>query len=310
MAPIDKNGMNSDFVSFFPLEEYVEKIRLLPSLLEHIEDTNRDFDEYMHKLAEYDQNYIVNYWIFLLYEELRSNQSIELQRFNESTLVEKGVFFDTLNITHKRIHQLHNYVESDKEPTFSYRTGPVNVSYKDQKGIEHIYWRGANPEDVNKFMNSFLNIYKQSRTSLLFSNPFLVSSLMHLLFLRIHPYSDGNGRTARIIHNIKFTETINKLYGMKLKISPLNLSDSILINKITYVKRIDNIYFDLEHDTNEAINAWFNFILDMADEQIFRATSRLSTVSPEHLADIPQISPLELKTGSKGLVKTLNNMRK
>ena len=64
---------------------------------------------------------------------------------------------------------------------------------------------------------------------------------MHLLFVRIHPYSDGNGRTARLIHNIKFTESINKLYGMKLKISPLNLSKSILLNKITYVKRIDNI---------------------------------------------------------------------
>ena len=74
---------------------------------------------------------------------------------------------------------------------------------------------------------------------------------MHLLFLRIHPYGDGNGRTARIIHNLKFTETINKLYGMKLKISPLNLSDSILLNKITYVKKIDNIYFDLEHKTSE-----------------------------------------------------------
>ena len=67
---------------------------------------------------------------------------------------------------------------------------------------------------------------------------------------------------------------------MKLKISPLNLSDSILVNKITYVKRIDNIYFDLEHDTNEAINAWFDFILCMADEQIYRATERLSTISP------------------------------
>ena len=45
----------------------------------------------------------------------------------------------------------------------------------------------------------------------------------------------------------EFTEMINKLYGTRLKLSPLNISESILINKITYVKRIDNIYFDTKN---------------------------------------------------------------
>ena len=309
MAPIVQ-GMNEDYVSYFPLEEYVDKIKLLPPLLEHIEETNRDFDNYMHKLAQYDENYIVNYWIYMLYEELRHNHGIEYSRFNEKSVVGKDVFFETLNISHKRIHQLHNFVESDKEPTFQYRDVPVNVSYFDESGKEHIYWRGSNPEDVNRFMTNFINIYKQNRTSLLFSNPFLVSSLMHLLFVRIHPYSDGNGRTARLIHNIKFTESINKLYGMKLKISPLNLSKSILLNKITYVKRIDNIYFDIKNDTNEAINAWFNFILDMADEQIYLANERLFFARDEYLKDIPTITNEEKRTGSKGLIKTINTMRR
>lgn len=49
-----------------------------------------------------------------------------------------------------------------------------------------------------------------------------LNSLVHLLFLRIHPYTDGNGRTARILHNIKFTEMINKVYSTRLKLSPLN----------------------------------------------------------------------------------------
>ena len=106
---------------------------------------------------------------------------------------------------------------------------------------------------------------------------------MHLIFLRIHPYMDGNGRTSRIIHNIKFTESINKLYGTRLKLSPLNLSQSILVNKITYTKRIDNIYFDLDHDTNESINMWFNFILDMADEQIFSSSQKLDYMDDSHL---------------------------
>ena len=32
----------------------------------------------------------------------------------------------------------------------------------------------------------------------------------------------------------------------------------------------------MEHDTNEAINRWFEFILNMNDEQIFYNTNRIN----------------------------------
>ena len=86
-----------------------------------------------------------------------------------------------------------------------------------------------------------------------------------------------------MIHNIKFTEMVNKLYGTRLKLSPLNLSKSILINKRTYVNRLNNIYFDLEHDSNEDINKWFNFILDMADEQLYFSENRLGEVNENYI---------------------------
>ena len=89
IMPIDERGMNSDFINYFSLEEYVDRIKLLPSLLEHIEYTNKEFDSYMQQLARYDENYIVNYWIYLLYEELRSSQGIELSKFNETRVVGK-----------------------------------------------------------------------------------------------------------------------------------------------------------------------------------------------------------------------------
>jgi len=282
--PIDSRGMNSDFIKPFELEEYVSRIKLMPRLLEHLQATSCDFDDYMKKLSTYDEEYIVNYWIYLLYQELKSNQRIENTKFDITTLVDKSVFFETLNITHKRIHELHNFVvekeiaEGKLVETFDYRSVPVNVSSFDENGNEQIFWRGVNPEDVHKFMNDFIKIYKQGGTSLLFGNPFLASSLMHLLFVKVHPYRDGNGRTARVIHNIKFTEMINKLYGTRLKLSPLNLSSSIYVNKITYVKRINNIYFDVEHDTNEAINRWFDFMLDMVDERLYVATSMLDRI--------------------------------
>ena len=62
---------------------------------------------------------------------------------------------------------------------------------------------------------------------------------------------------------------------MKLKLCPLNLSQNILLNQFTYVNRIDDIYFDLEHDSNHEINRWFDFMLNMVDEQIYYNNNKL-----------------------------------
>ena len=289
------NGMNDAYVNYFPLDEYVDRIILFPDLLEHLQDTNHDFIKYLKKLSQYDESYVIDYWIYLQYEELKYNQKIEKIDFSKINLLEDTVFFDTLNISHKRIHGLHNFAtRGEMEPTFDYRKEEVNVSRYTADGVEEIFWRGANAKDVGKFMNDFIKIYKRKDISLLMCNPFLKSSLIHLLFLRIHPYTDGNGRTARLLHNAKFTEGINNIYGTKLRISPLNLSESIYLNKPTYAKAIDSIYFDLEHDNKDAINAWFNTMLNMADEQIYSSGNKLDSIDPTYLKDLGETNKRKL----------------
>lgn len=299
------NGMNDAYVDYFSLEDYVDKIVLLPSVLEHLEETNYNFKNYLKKLAKYDDEYIIDYWIYLLYTELNYSDKIENINFEKINLLNETVFFDTLNISNKRIHGLHNFAMRGKaEPTFEYRKTDVNVSRYTPDGKEEIFWRGAKPEDVLKFMNDFIKVYKHKDISLLMSNPFLKSSLIHLLFLRIHPYTDGNGRTARLLHNSKFTESINQIYGTKLKISPLNLSESIYAFKPNYVKAIDNIYFDLKHDSNDAINAWFNMMLDMADSQMNVSNMKLDNIAPSLLRSNYE-NEYDSNTNKKMKVKSL-----
>lgn len=135
-------------------------------------------------------------------------------------------------------------------------------------------------------MDDFINIYKEKVFSLLDSDPFFKSALMSLLFVRIHPFSDGNGRTSRLIYDMKFTEMVNSLFGTRLKISPLHLSNSIYVNQISYAKAINNIYFDMEHDSNDEINKWFDFMLNMTDEQLNYMTSYNSKSNLDKLGKI------------------------
>lgn len=294
--PVNEMGMNSDFVPYFSLEEYIDRIKLTDSLLFHLESTSKDFDEYIKLLSNYDDNEIINYWIDMAHQELRASQHIEHGSFNESILREKGIVFDSLNITHKRIHAIHNFIMSSGEESYTesntYRKTPVKISRYKSNGTEEIFWRGANPEDVLKFMNDYIKAYKQNKISLLYSNPFINAALMSLLFNRIHPYSDGNGRTPRVIYNLKFTEQINKLYRAKLVLCPLNLSNRLLANKYSYVNAIDHIAFNLTEDTNLAINKWFDFILTMADEQLFYSEPRLERLVTynENLISEPELS--------------------
>lgn len=270
-----ENGMNDSEVYYFPISEYVENIKLESELLEHLEETNNSFDEYLKLLAKYDNYSIIYYWISQLSKEMKFTQVLEGSHYiNPDMTLKSNVFFDNLQMNHTRIRRLHQFV-TRSETIEGYRKGEVRVSRLNQFGEEQIFFRGVQREDLKKFMDDFITLYKATSLSLINSNPFLKSALVHLIFVRIHPFRDGNGRTSRIIHNIKFTDLVNKIYGMKLKISPLNLSQSILLNHITYVKRLDDIYFDLEHDSNHEINKWFNFILDMVDEQVYYSMSNL-----------------------------------
>ena len=65
---------------------------------------------------------------------------------------------------------------------------------------------------------------------------------------------------------------------MNLKICPVNLSKSINLCKPTYVDILDSIYFDLDHDNNEQINRWFNFLLNMYDEQLFMNSNMINNM--------------------------------
>ena len=265
-----KDGINLDRVKYFNLEEYVDRINISSDVLYHVEETSKAFEEYIKFLSNYPETVILDHLIDSFKKEVEYSNIMEKHYILPEDINNNSVFFDSLSISHQRIKQLHEFAHSSNPNfRFDYREREARRSWIDKNtGEEHIYWYGAEPEDIKKFMDDYIKFYKTKGMQMIDISPFLKAALCHLLFVRIHPFNDGNSRTSRLLYDMKFTEMINKLYGTNLKISPLHLSMSIYVNQLTYARKIRDIYFDVEHDCNDEINRFIDFLLNMTDEQL------------------------------------------
>ena len=304
MGPV--NGRNLERVKYFSIKEYLSQIELESHTLDQMEYVNRAFDEYIEKLMNYDDLAIIYFLCYSFEQEMKFSNQIENHIVSPLEINEHNMFFDKMAINHTRIKELHQFVMKKNEKS-EYRTSEMKVgSYRPvkedeprldypiiekdgEKYYEDIFWYGVEPEDVKTFMDDFITFYKDTSSSLIHSNPFIKSSLAHLIFLRIHPFEDGNGRTARMLHNLKFTDAINRIKGSNLRISPLNVSPAIAKFKNDYNKYIDHIYFDLDHkNNNPEINQFLRFMLISAEDEISFLEDRLEE-KREALENISQM---------------------
>ena len=272
MKPL--NGMNSSKVTYFSLEEFVGKIKLNDDTLFHLEDTTEYLQKYMDKVSKCSENAMVSYGLSSLIDELKSvNGGVYISPSQDMELLSADK-----ELSHERLQQIRHYLytlKTDFENMEKYRGVGEEVrvsSYNND--CEQIYWRGAQSEDIQKFMDDFLKVYK-SHSSFIDQNPLLKSTLMSLILFRLHPFSDGNSRTSRMIQNMKLTELLNQVYGLNLKYSPLNMSKNIQLYRPSYLRKVNNIYFDLDHENNDEINDYFDFMLTRADETIYYNKNKL-----------------------------------
>lgn len=105
---------------------------------------------------------------------------------------------NSLILTEKLIQQLHELVTHDipheHNKPGAYRDGLVHVGDKAHGGI---YTPPKIVTDVRNLMQVFIEWINSSEVIRL--SPYMRASLAHYYFCIIHPFWDGNGRTARLI---------------------------------------------------------------------------------------------------------------
>jgi Fic family protein len=108
-------------------------------------------------------------------------------------------FIDSHEINLKNVQKAHSILCSKLLPKSQQgliRTNPMFVINSDDQ-IEYI---AAGPEIVKRGTNKlFEDIDLLIKTDLNPYEVFYYASLIHLVFVKIHPFQDGNGRTARLM---------------------------------------------------------------------------------------------------------------
>lgn len=124
------------------------------------------------------------------------NEHLEAINHQEAiSFIEELANINTKEITLTDIKNIHHLVLKgiDNKNAGVYRTQNVGVVKGD--GEIHSF---TQPLKIEEKMNEFI-VWLHSQT---IEEPILLAALVHLKFVSIHPFIDGNGRTARLLMNL------------------------------------------------------------------------------------------------------------
>lgn len=252
---------------YFELEEYLKRIKISDDIKYHLEDITSSMsqlfehfigfsDEEVDDYSKRIENFISNINNQTIRSNIRANDLINNDLiFTKNTINEDGI---------KKIHQVL-YPECPSE----YRDTENRMGSKDIHGNEYITGFGPYAKDVPKYMSEIIKTFKDEYSYDYSDNPFVAGIILNLLLSKIQPFKDANKRTARVVQNLKVTDRINEYYHTNLKLNPINISERVIEFSLAFDKRFNKVEFNLENDTNDAINNWIDFHLNMVDDQLY-----------------------------------------
>ncbi len=154
------------------------------------------------------------------------------------------------NITEQDIKILHGLVVGSKTPT-AYREGQNSIV---DSSTGYIVYMPPEAKDVSSLMTALVNWINENRN--LIPAPVL-AAIAHYQFVTIHPYYDGNGRTARVLTTLLLHQCGYGLNGI------YNLEEYYAENLQDYYDRltVGNSHNYYEGRAEADITAWVDFFV-------------------------------------------------
>ncbi|MEA1918185.1 MAG: Fic family protein [Campylobacterota bacterium] len=175
------------------------------------------------------------------------NEHLETINHKEAIgFIEEVAKIDTNEITLTDIKNIHHIIlkSIDNKNAGAYRAQNVGVVKSD--GDIHSF---TQPFKIEEKMNEFIQ-WLHSQTV---EEPILLAALVHLKFVSIHPFIDGNGRTARLLMNLVLLQ--NGYPQAIIKIS----------NRVEYIQAIEQYQQSKNHDYNDFYKVVLKSVNDSLD---------------------------------------------
>ena len=168
-------------------------------------------------------------------------------------------------LTNNNIISIQNVLKHTKG---GFRVTPGTCLKRDDGMI--IYEPPQHPEDIVRYMGNLEAFINTPDLSDL--DPLVKMAIIHHQFESIHPFSDGNGRTGRIV-NILYL-VINDLLDLPI----LYLSRFITHNKGEYYRLLQAVR-DCGADNAKEWEEWILFILKGVEETSIETTAMIKAIS-------------------------------
>lgn len=161
------------------------------------------------------------------------NDLIKAYEFAQNRKLNKNNLFESHGISTKTLI-------SDEKYKGTLRDKPVGI-YNE---IGELVYVGCPVEDLeNQIILFFQDIQALLTRELTYNEVFYFASMIHLCFVKIHPFADGNGRTARLLEKWFIAQHLNKtawkiqsekLYQTRLKSYYKNLDIGKTYETVNY----------------------------------------------------------------------------
>lgn len=156
--------------------------------------------------------------------------------------------------------------------TLTYLT--VKDSGNFRKGGEGVFDEKGNcifvcppPEQVENLMSQLFDFMKEKKDEI---HPLILSSIFHYEFVFIHPFSDGNGRTARLWQNVILADWEDIFEYVPIE-------SEIMKYQNDYYKAIHNC--NLKGDSTEFIEFMLKMIDEVLDNLIEGVSKQINHIS-------------------------------
>jgi len=153
-------------------------------------------------------------------------------------------FIDTHNLTLDNVKKAHSILSFNLLPDIHQgriRTNPMFVINNNDQ-IEYV---ATSPDQVTTELEKLFEDIKTLQSKELNSYEiFYYASLIHLVFVKIHPFQDGNGRTARLLEKWFLLESLGE------KANSVQLEKNYFLKLADYYRNIKKLgieYEDLDY---------------------------------------------------------------